>query len=81
VQGQTFLQAYNYLKGGGAITDIEGKKGEAAIARLNRSQSTEDYRAALDDLSSVLKSGIERMRTQAKAPVAKASENDPLGIR
>jgi len=81
VQGQTFLQAYNSLKGGGAITDIEGKKGEAAIARLNRSQSTEDYRAALDDLSSVLKSGLDRMRKQAKAPAAKASENDPLGIR
>jgi hypothetical protein len=39
LQGQAFLQAYNLLKGGGAITDIEGKKAEAAMARLDRAKT------------------------------------------
>lgn len=65
VKGQTFLQAYQSLKGGGAITEVEGKKAEAAIARLNQAQSTADYKAALDDLSTVLQSGLSQAKKQA----------------
>lgn len=65
VQGQTFLQAYQSLRGGGSITDVEGKKAEAAIGRLDRAQSTEDYKQALSDLQDVLKIGLARAQKQS----------------
>ena len=65
VQGQTFLRAYETLKGGGQITEVEGKKAEAAIARLSRAQSTKDYRSALAELKGVMNTGLERARKSA----------------
>ena len=65
VQGQTFLRAYETLKGGGQITEVEGKKAEAAIARLSRAQNTTDYQAALKELKGVMSTGLERARKSA----------------
>jgi hypothetical protein len=63
IQGQTFLQAYQDLKGAGQITEVEGKKGEAALSRLaNQSMSDEDYRQALLDLRDVVEKGLARAR-------------------
>lgn len=60
MQGQTFLQAFESLKGGGQITEVEGQKATDSIARLNRVQSEEEFRAALNDLESILKKGLSR---------------------
>jgi hypothetical protein len=79
VQGQTFLQAYNSLKGGGAITEAEGTKAEAAIARLSRAQDTEEYVEALEDLKKVLDRGLKKARRQAGKE--DSDKEDPLGIR
>lgn len=68
LQGGTFLEAYNTLKGGGQITEVEGKKAEQAIARLNRAQSEGDFRIALQELKEVIQSGAERARQKAGAP-------------
>lgn len=73
VQGQTFLRAYETLKGGGQITEVEGKKAEAAVARLKRTQNTEDYVAALGDLQDVLNKGIQRARKSAGVGESAAS--------
>lgn len=54
VQGRQFLAAYETLKGGGQITEVEGKKGEDAIASLGRSQNKEDVTKALNDLRGVI---------------------------
>lgn len=67
IEGQTFLQAFNTLKGGGQITEVEGSKATAAIGRLSRAQSTKDYQAALDELSGILQTGLDRARKQAGA--------------
>jgi hypothetical protein len=67
VEGQTFLQAFNTLKGAGAITEAEGTKATGAIGRLQRSQGTADYKDALKDLRKVLSDGLERMSKQAGA--------------
>jgi hypothetical protein len=64
VEGQTFLQAYQALRGGGAITDIEGQKGTAAVARLQRAQSTRDYKAALKDAREIFQAGLDRLKKQ-----------------
>lgn len=68
LEGQAFLQAFQSLKGGGAITNIEGDKATGAIARLQRSQSKADYIAALKDLRGVLDMG--RKRAAAMVPGA-----------
>lgn len=58
--GSNFLQAYQSLKGGGAITEVEGKKAEQAIANLATSQSEEDFLKSLSELEEVVNAGIER---------------------
>lgn len=65
VQGQTFLQAFNQLRGGGSITETEGNKATQAIGRLGRAQSKADYQAALDDLTDVLDKGYARAQQQS----------------
>lgn len=65
-QGQTFLTAFERLKGGGAITEVEGTKGSQAIARLgNRKMSLSAYNAAIDDLIHVIENGVARSEYQA----------------
>ncbi len=54
LEGQAFLQAFESLKGGGQITEIEGQKATQAIGRLDTAQSAEDYRAALTELRGIL---------------------------
>jgi flagellar protein FlgJ len=74
LQGQAFLQAYNLLKGGGAITDIEGKKAESAMARLDRAQSEDTFKEALKDFRDAIESGITKLKAKAGAgPVAPAA--------
>lgn len=66
VQGGTFMQAFNNLKGGGQITEQEGAKATAAIARLNPRQSEEGFNKALMDFDGVLAQA--QARSQANAP-------------
>lgn len=70
LQGKVFLQAYGELKGAGAITEMEGKKAEQAVARLESAQTYEDYLAALKDLREVVAGGMTRhqQRTQLDRP-------------
>ena len=58
--GKAFLQAFESLKGGGQITEVEGKKATDAIARLNRAQSDSEYEVALNDLRGVVGSAYKR---------------------
>ena len=50
IQGDVFLIAFESLKGGGQITELEGRKAEQAGARLKTTQSPEAFREALDEL-------------------------------
>lgn len=72
LNGQAFLQAYESLKGGGPITDIEGQKATQAGARLDSAQSPEDYRDALNEAKKLLQLRMEKERTggtvQSDAP-------------
>lgn len=89
LKGKAFLQAFENLKGGGQITEVEGKKATDAIARLDRAQSTKDYMTALNDLRSVLDAARKRLAKipgATGAPGAPETEpvkklDDPLGIR
>lgn len=68
LKGQTFLQAYQTLRGSGAITDIEGKKGEDAIGALDRAQSKGQYIKSLNDLGDIIKAGMLRAQAKARGP-------------
>ncbi len=71
LKGGAFLAAYQELKGGGHITEIEGEKATQAIARLNRTQDYKDFISALRDLRAVIKRGRDVARQKAgKAPTA-----------
>ncbi|WP_175224600.1 hypothetical protein [Achromobacter ruhlandii] len=78
IQGATFLQAFESLKGGGAITEPEGKKATDAIARLSRAQSPTAYREALQDLMQVLDVGVARAYKSAgmQQPGAQPDKQD-----
>lgn len=61
IGGTAFLQAFESLKGGGQITEVEGKKATEAIARLNRAQSDEEFERSLRDLREVMERGQSRL--------------------
>lgn len=78
LKGTAFLQAYTMLKGGGAITDIEGQKAGAAMARLDRAQSEDDAKQALRDFKDAIDTGLMKLRRAAAggdsgAPAAAAA--------
>jgi hypothetical protein len=65
LQGKAFLEAFNSLRGGGQITEVEGAKATNAIVRMQTAQSYEAFMAALKDFKSVITMGVERARKQA----------------
>lgn len=78
--GKTFLEAYQTLKGGGQITEIEGQKAENAIARLQTAQSDAAFMQALDDFEDVVRRGLERAREQAGVPRAASPMRQKYGL-
>jgi hypothetical protein len=63
--GGAFLQAFESLKGGGQITEIEGKKATDAITRINTPGLTEaEYEMALNELRNVVVTGIDRAKQE-----------------
>jgi hypothetical protein len=65
IKGQQFLQAFESLKGGGAITDKEGAKAQSAISRMDTSQSEKEFKEAAEDFAGVVQRGIDRQRKKA----------------
>lgn len=63
--GKQFLQAYETLKGTGQITEIEGKKATDAIARMDTSQSEDEFRKAAGEFRGVIEAGLARARDKA----------------
>ena len=85
VLSQAFLDAFEALKGGGAITEKEGEKATSARTRMDLAQSEDEYIKAAREYQGVLKRGVENARSRmqrsgAVTPTAGAPE-DPLGIR
>lgn len=77
-QGQSFLQAFQMLKGAGQITDIEGRKATEAISRLgNQRLSDDDYLRAISDLEDVVRTGLARARKQAGQGASSDSGGSP----
>jgi hypothetical protein len=69
--GRAFLSAFESLKGGGQITEIEGQKATAALSRLtNQAQSEEEYRRAIADFKKEVQALVEIARRRASGGAA-----------
>jgi hypothetical protein len=74
IQGQTFLQAFNDLRGGGAITDTEGQKATNAYNRLSNTRVDDpNYVAALREFKMEVADLLEVARR--KAGVSKGTQH------
>jgi hypothetical protein len=60
LEGKAFLQAFDSLKGGGQITEVEGRKATEAIGRLSTAQSDEAYLEALNELKGIAQTALTR---------------------
>jgi hypothetical protein len=82
LKGSAFLSAYAMLRGGGAITEIEGTKAESAMARMERAQSEGDFKQSLKDFRDAVQTGVRKLRARGGDTGAPANAApDPLGIR
>lgn len=81
VKGGSFLQAREALRGGGQITDFEGKKAEDAMAAMDKAQNEDEFKQALDDYNGAMTRGLAILANAARgnftplgqAPAAPAS--------
>ena len=66
LNGVAFVNAFESIKGGGAITETEGRAATAALSRLkNLNQSDEGYKEALLDFRKELHSMVNVLRKKA----------------
>lgn len=79
LQGGAFLEAFESLKGGGQITEVEGNKATQAIAVLTTSQSDKQLREALRDLREVISKGKQRAALKAGAQPDTAGQPVRIG--
>jgi hypothetical protein len=65
IVGKQFMQAYQTLKGGGQITEVEGRKATEAIARMNTAQSENAFKEAAEEFKGIITAGVERAKKKA----------------
>jgi hypothetical protein len=75
VQGKVFIQAFDALRGAGAITNEEGLQAKASISRLQTTAvGTPQYIAALNDVRAEINALVNLARTKAKGSGGAAPE-------
>jgi len=71
VKGSAFLEAFNTLKGAGAISEKEGEKATAARTRMSAAQSETEFVKAAREYQDVIRKGVQVMQQKAgSAPAA-----------
>lgn len=80
--GQAFMQARAMLKGGGQITDYEGRRGEAAYSRMQSAAqrgSEDEFLSALDDFEQAVEAGYKNLQDTATGGYAAGAVQDRTG--
>tara|TARA_R110000868_G_scaffold125249_1_gene330913 strand:- start:367 stop:2061 length:1695 start_codon:yes stop_codon:yes gene_type:complete len=77
VKGGAFLQAFETLKGGGSITNVEGDKGTAALNRMSLAQSEAEFITAAREFQDIVRKGVERAKKMAGSSAAPAASEIP----
>ena len=72
VQGAAFLEAFNVLRGAGAITEKEGAKATAARTRMSLAQSETEFTKAAREYQDVIRKGVQIMQQKAGGGAAAA---------
>lgn len=62
LKGEQFLKGYETLKGGGQITEYEGKRAAQAQSRIDKATSETDFKDAVMDYKASLLSGQLRLQ-------------------
>ncbi len=65
ITGQAFLEAFETLKGGGQITQIEGEKATSAINRMSIASSEQEFIKAAMEFQDIMRAGLERAQKKA----------------
>jgi len=65
LHGTAFLAAFEGLKGGGQITEIEGQTATKALTRMSLAQSPAEFRKAALEFRTILQKALERKERQA----------------
>jgi hypothetical protein len=65
IKGASFLEAFESLKGGGAITQVEGEKATDAINRMSIATNESEYIRAALDLQDVVRKGVANAQSKA----------------
>ena len=74
LQGDVFMTAYQGLKGGGQITEIEGEKAEQAIQNMTINQTEQQFMESLDILENIVMQATQEAINKAnKLNVSKTS--------
>ena len=68
IGGQTFLAAYETIRGAGQITEQEGAKATAALNRMSLAQSEVEFVKAAREFEENLSKGMELARKRAGMP-------------
>jgi hypothetical protein len=78
IKSRTFLEAFQMLKGAGAITEKEGTK--AALNRMNANLSEKDFKEAAFDFTSSIQAAIDRASKSAGKPSVNIKPSLPPGV-
>lgn len=69
VKGNVFLEAFQGLKGGGPITDTEGKAATQARAQLDTGQSPKQFKAQAEAYRDILLKGLDKALRDASRDI------------
>lgn len=70
LKGKQFLEAFESLKSGGAITEMEGTKAQSAISRMDASGSEEEFKKAVLDFKQIVQAAQKRALAAQQTPTA-----------
>lgn len=79
IKGQQFLEAFEKLKGGGQITEIEGTKATAAISRMSTAQSEAEFKKAAAEFIGTVEGAIARVEREANLEIPSGGVQRPAG--
>lgn len=77
IKGSSFLEAFQTLRGGGAITEKEGQKATDAINRMSIATDEKEFIRAAVDLQDVIRKGVAEAQRKASKSSTPAVGNTP----
>jgi hypothetical protein len=85
LKGKQFLEAFESLKGGGQITQIEGEKATQAMSRMDKANTEDEFKKAAQEFQGIIRNGINRAKIRtgqqqpAQQPQQQPSSSDGWG--